>query len=690
MKLRLLALLVLMAWASLGMAFTWGDYYLVQPKFDFAEEQVILTPGGFDSQQPDTILYDNGNPTTLLSGPSVIWADTRFTAPVEFDLVSVYILPLNQYNNTTDNLNIYVAADNGSGVPIAPPLAAMTVQAPIPGYNVWVDVDLPDTVTFDAGEDFHVMYNCPMGVYGPGAGWWPFFDNASTANRSKYASTPTATVWSNVTGDLMIRAGGILTGGFIDLSTETVYNTSGGFIFWTGDQVTFKANVTNLGITEADVYLFTWEVEDESGTVIWSNETVMTNLAGGGTATLTAGAAWEPDTEGVYTIVGTATHTEDADPSNDANYLEQMVVVYDIETPVWLSYDDGSAETNFNFSPGDAIGNSFTPPLYALTVDSISISSGGSALVDVKIYQNDGFGGAPMTELWSTNVTLASGWNYFAPGADVFSDGFSVIVEPLASLSLQMDEADPIAGANGGMPVVAWQGGTAGWEDFERGDLMIRAKVRESESTPPMAILEVSDEDIDFGAVSVGFPATMDFTMYNTGGVDPLTISSFNFTNPTVYSSIGFTPGAIIPAGDSLVIQIVFDPIAANAYPGQIGIMHDSPVTTNPFFMPITGEGTLDVGDHNAGELNTYKLAQNQPNPFNPTTTINFNIASASQVELVVYNVLGKEIARLVDGELSAGQHDIVFDASAMSSGIYFYRMTSGDFSEMKKMILMK
>ena len=688
MKTRLLSLLVLMI-ASSVMAYTWGDSYLVQPKFDFTEEQVILTPGGFDSPQPDTILYDNNAPGTLITGGPK-YADTRFTAPVEFNLISVYILPLNQYNNTTDRMTIIVAGDNGSGLPLPTPLATMMIPAPIPGYNIWIDMDLPDTLTFDAGEDFHIMYSCPCGDYVPGNGWWPFFDNASTGNRSKYASTPTATLWYNITGDLMIRAGGILSGGFIDLTTTSVYNTSSDFILWTDDQITFKADVDNLGITEADVFLFTWEVEDESGTVIWSDETIYSNLAGGGSVTLTAGNAWSPSSEGVYTVVGTATHPDDADPSNDANYLEQMVVVYDVNTPVWLSYDDGTAETNFSFSPGDAIGNSFSPPLYPITVDSISISSSGGAQADVKILQNDGLGGIPQTELWHSSVTLAAGWSHYAPAVDVFGDGFTVVIEPIASLSMQMDDDEPNAGANSSMPTVAWQGGTAGWEDFERGDLMIRAKIRESDAVPPMAILEVSADPIEFGAVSVGYPASMDFTMYNTGGVDALQITSINFNPATVFSVTGFTPMTQIPAGDSLEVQIVFDPIVAQLYSGLVGILHNSPVTPFPLMIPISGEGTLGVGDWNAGELKTYQLAQNLPNPFNPTTSINFNIPADSHVELTVYNVLGKEIARLVDNRLSAGQYSATFDASELSSGIYFYRMTAGDFSEMKKMILMK
>ena len=83
-------------------------------------------------------------------------------------------------------------------------------------------------------------------------------------------------------------------------------------------------------------------------------------------------------------------------------------------------------------------------------------------------------------------------------------------------------------------------------------------------------------------------------------------------------------------------------------------------------------------------------LAQNYPNPFNPSTTISFSIPSSAFTSLKVYDVLGNEVATLVNEEKPAGEYDITFDASALTSGVYLYRLNVGNFSEMKKMILMK
>ena len=88
--------------------------------------------------------------------------------------------------------------------------------------------------------------------------------------------------------------------------------------------------------------------------------------------------------------------------------------------------------------------------------------------------------------------------------------------------------------------------------------------------------------------------------------------------------------------------------------------------------------------------VSTFNLEQNYPNPFNPSTTINFSVQQAGNVTMSVYNLLGQQVAILVDQKMQAGSHSVTFDASALSSGTYIYRITSGDFVQTKKMMLIK
>ena len=85
-----------------------------------------------------------------------------------------------------------------------------------------------------------------------------------------------------------------------------------------------------------------------------------------------------------------------------------------------------------------------------------------------------------------------------------------------------------------------------------------------------------------------------------------------------------------------------------------------------------------------------FSLGQNFPNPFNPATKIDFAIASASLVQLKVYNVLGQEVATLVNETMTPGSHTVTFDASGFASGVYLYKITAGSFVSIKRMVLLK
>ena len=86
----------------------------------------------------------------------------------------------------------------------------------------------------------------------------------------------------------------------------------------------------------------------------------------------------------------------------------------------------------------------------------------------------------------------------------------------------------------------------------------------------------------------------------------------------------------------------------------------------------------------------TFVLLQNYPNPFNPTTTIIYEIPKSSFVTLKVYNIAGQMIATLVDGQKSAGRYAVKWNAANVSSGVYIYRITAGNFSDVKKSIVLK
>ena len=101
----------------------------------------------------------------------------------------------------------------------------------------------------------------------------------------------------------------------------------------------------------------------------------------------------------------------------------------------------------------------------------------------------------------------------------------------------------------------------------------------------------------------------------------------------------------------------------------------------------ISSLGIQQVGELIPGK---FTLKQNYPNPFNPSTTIRLEVPARDFIELNVYDVSGKEIARLVKQNLNAGVYDVSFDASGLPSGVYFYTLRSSEFVQTKKMVLVR
>lgn len=113
----------------------------------------------------------------------------------------------------------------------------------------------------------------------------------------------------------------------------------------------------------------------------------------------------------------------------------------------------------------------------------------------------------------------------------------------------------------------------------------------------------------------------------------------------------------------------------------------EGPYSTTASF--TTGDQILAVKQP-GGTLVAFAIQQNYPNPFNPSTVISYQLPVAGKVTLKVYDVMGREMATIVDGAIDAGSHSVTFDASHLSSGLYFYEIRAGSFATVKKMLLMK
>lgn len=160
----------------------------------------------------------------------------------------------------------------------------------------------------------------------------------------------------------------------------------------------------------------------------------------------------------------------------------------------------------------------------------------------------------------------------------------------------------------------------------------------------------------------------------------------FSVRNPVQWFSISPTELTIPLGGTDTVVSSVTGLSAGNDF---IYLLQESQYASRCFFYRIELNTITNVEDEE-GIPKGYSLEQNCPNPFNPSTSIKYAVSDMQFVTLKVYDVLGNEIATLVNEEQPAGSYEVSFDASQFTSGIYFYRLQAGNFVETKKMILLK
>jgi hypothetical protein len=143
------------------------------------------------------------------------------------------------------------------------------------------------------------------------------------------------------------------------------------------------------------------------------------------------------------------------------------------------------------------------------------------------------------------------------------------------------------------------------------------------------------------------------------------------------------------PQGNSNIDVMLY----SHSIPGTgfVTIRAEKFTNTNENYSVTFGGAFNPIGIQQiSGIVKDFTLGQNYPNPFNPSTKIYFAIPKSDFVSLKVYDMLGREVIALVNSNLSAGEYEVDFDAGRLSSGMYYYRIQSGDYISVKKMVLVK
>ena len=204
----------------------------------------------------------------------------------------------------------------------------------------------------------------------------------------------------------------------------------------------------------------------------------------------------------------------------------------------------------------------------------------------------------------------------------------------------------------------------------------------------PNPSLYVSRSLIGYGSRAVG--SSTKGTFYITSlSINPVRVDSIKLRT-AYFQTSSFTMPQTLKLYDTLKIDLTFAPDAVRSYTDSVTVYNNSLSPIYRISLLGTGIASTAVEPSDAIVPNTPLLSQNYPNPFNPTTVIRYQISAVSVVTLKVYTILGLEVTTLVNERKSPGAYSVQWNASGCASGMYFYRLQAGTFSDTKKLVLVK
>lgn len=198
--------------------------------------------------------------------------------------------------------------------------------------------------------------------------------------------------------------------------------------------------------------------------------------------------------------------------------------------------------------------------------------------------------------------------------------------------------------------------------------------------------LYVNNDSLNFGEVEVGNQLDTTFTIYNQG-FDTLIINQIS--NSLNVFTTNFNPGNnLILPGDSMLITVTFVPADSGFVDDTLTINNNAQLAN----LYLSGTGKIIVGleEDDSFIPKVYALYPAFPNPFNPTTTIKYDLPKVSFVELKIFDILGKQVGDLISDQKSAGRYNYIFNGSNLASGLYFVQMQAEDFQAIQKILLVK
>lgn len=644
----------------------------------------------------DTLYYDNNTIQWWYGGLTNFDLATRFTPLAPFEMQKILIAFIS--TNPSVPVNLYLKNDAG-GLPGSTTYWSGNLLYTQTTTWMPVYVDTNGAYLFDPQEDFWIQAHSP----GP-----PFemFDPSPVVPQRSYFKT--GTTWMASPGDNFIRAIGEYSGSYEDVGVDSVWH---GENFFVTDGTSFQVGckVKNYGQNPAfflvGCQIYT-EVNDSTYT-FFDSLAVQNGAANPGLSTNISFPAYTWNTNNRYRIDVQVYFTGDANPDNNLKSIETQV--YSIPPAAELRYDDTMPDgAAYSSEAGYGWGMKFNPHQGSTyNINSIQIhASPGTPNLQARIQVLSETAGAPGSILWESLQVMVAGWNQFTTNVNTSGSFyiFYIFENGASTAALSMD---------------GYPGSGQGWlreatgvftADPSADDWAMRATIGPA-GTTGLYISMTPTGPTSFGAS--GGTLLYNVEAGNTGGSSQIADLWIDVTLPngSIYGPVvGPVQNFTFPAGwsgnrDRQLTIPPTAPVGTYSLNGKLGDYDLGTIIAQDSFnfyktASDAGVGTgawfVDSGEDfealQSSEVlpEAYSLGQNYPNPFNPTTTIQYALPADGQVVLSVYNVNGSLVATVVDGYRTVGHHSVTFDASGLTSGVYFYQMTAGDYTSMRKMVLMK
>lgn len=706
-----------------------------------------------DDMGPDWIAYDDNRPSGLIISNNQYtqgyWSVVTFTPVSQFALHAIRILPLNQGPNGDAHFyaRVYSLDDDGN----LDEMLQEFVEEDPPDFaqDAFITFQFDhdeELLEFEADEDFAVIYYSPGGPYNVGqngAGWWNLYDGANDENRSFYIVTPSDEdnngepedpetdlgEWRRSGGDFLVRANGEYLEDFIDLEVVEVYAEDGLYMTTPGTEQTFTADILNNG-GAVEFYVVSFSVQNSDGDVVWENQVVVEEIEEEGEASISAEEPWvTPEDLGNYTVWVILEVDEDANADNNQGGLDQVVFdpADDEGNDMWLGYNDGEFETNTAWNEDSGWGVAFYHPggdVAPMRIDGFRVNvindDGDAHELEFAVHMlnlEEGFidlrwdGTAELPEEEDAHwveVDLSDWGNEEDADGNVLFEGEAWMVTYFFQdgTRFPIDGSPPWAGTNDEMPTVMLETGNdgGGYGPSGAGDYPIEVKMSETDAPRPGVHMEITPEELAFvpdnfdgEELMAGQDYVIEATFAAVGDeaveIDEIILA------PSVSDYITVEPleDFSIEPGEEVAVTVTFrceeeDLDENGVFEPDSRLLIRSNLDAGVVFWEFSAYiGPLGVTENKLpGVPDHFELSQNHPNPFNPTTSIDFALAKSGAVVFAIFDMNGRMVQEVINREMPAGYHSVTIDAHDLAAGVYMYQLSADEFVSSHKMVLIK